>query len=461
MAHLQNKLRKLLNIFNSSAPTFRNGVHPHDYKQMTQELAIVRMPFVDEYILPLSQHLGSQSKPVVAVGDKVYRGQLIAAPDGFVSAALHASVTGTVKSIGPHSHASGKIVDAITLVRDPYSPQTLFREQKTVWQKLEKSDLIERIRMGGFVGLGGAAFPTHVKLSIPEGKRADFFLINAAECEPYLTSDYRIMLECASSIFEGARICMQILGARKAFIGCETNKMDAVDHLQKHKPADLDIEIVAMQTKYPQGAEKMLTEVVLNREIPSGKLPVDIEVVVNNVGTVAAIGDMFSFGQPVIERVVTITGPGIRKPANLLIPIGTKLLDVIDYCGGMHDNIRQVLFGGPMMGTSLRFLDAPIMKGTSGILFLNEKQVVHREEFPCIKCRRCVEACPVYLNPSRLGALAKARLYDEMINYHIMDCMECASCSYACPSNIPLVQRFRVSKALLREKMAREKAVAQ
>jgi electron transport complex protein RnfC len=222
-------------------------------------------------------------------------------------------------------------------------------------------------------------------------------------------------------------------------------------------PADLDCEVVPLKTKYPQGAEKMLTEAVLEREIPSGKLPIDIEVIVNNVGTIAGIGQIFAHGQPLIERIVTITGPGINRPANLMIPIGTKLIDVLAYCGGLKENTRQILFGGPMMGSPQLQLDVPIMKGTSGVLCLTDYEVEVREEYPCIRCLRCVDACPVYLNPSRLGALAKMRHYDEMLGYHVLDCIECGSCSYVCPSNIPLVQRFRVAKVLLREQQSRQK----
>lgn len=444
--------------FARNIKTFKHGIHPGDHKDLTQNLPIERVPFTDEYILPLSQHLGAPSIPVVKKGEKVYRGQLVAKPGGFVSSALHASVTGRVKAIEPYSHPSGKIVEAIIIERDPHSAQTLYREQAIDWQRMTAAELLQLIQNGGFVGLGGAAFPTHVKLSVPEGKRARFFMVNGAECEPYLTADHRIMLERADAIFLGIRICLKILGAEKVYIGTETNKGEALEVLEARMPPDLPCEVVALETKYPQGAEKMLTEAVLHREIPSGKLPLDIHVIVNNVGTVAAIGDLVRYSQPVIERVVTVTGPGIRKPANLLVPIGTKLSDVIEYCGGLRENTRQILFGGPMMGAAQRTLEVPIMKGTSGVLCLTEHEVFPHIEYPCIRCARCVEACPVFLNPSRLGVLAKARRYDEMLDYHIMDCMECGSCSYVCPSNIPLVQRFRVSKALLREKMAREKA---
>jgi Na+-translocating ferredoxin:NAD+ oxidoreductase subunit C len=444
----------------SRPKTFRHGIHPDDYKALTRALPIERMPFADRLVLPLSQHIGAPSRPLVKPGDRVYRGQMIAEAGGFVSCPIHAPVTGRVRSIAPHNHAGGKVVDAIIIDRDPSSAQSLYGEGPIEWESRSPKDLIEAIQRGGFVGMGGAGFPTHVKMSVPEGKHARFFIVNAAECEPYLNSDYRILMEKTAALMLGIRISLRILGAERAYIGIETNKLDAAAHLARAIPSDLPCEVIPLETKYPQGAEKMLIDAVLHREVPSGKLPIDVEVVVNNAGTVAGLGDYFAFGQPVIERVVTVTGPGIRRPANLLVPMGTMLDDVIAYCGGMHADTRQVLFGGPMMGSAQRFLDVPVMKGTSGILFLTEDQVVHREEYPCIKCQRCVDVCAVNLNPSRLGQLAGAGLYDTMLDYDIMDCMECASCSYVCPSNIPLVQRFRVAKGLLREKSARETAGA-
>lgn len=448
----------MIQFLDKNIKTFKHGIHPKDYKEMTNKLAIERMPFMDEIVLPLTQHLGAPSKPIVKPGDKVYRGQLIAESAGFVSAALHASVTGWVKAIELRDHPSGNMVESIVIQTDHYSPQSLYNQHETDWSQKTPQELLEMVQKGGFVGLGGAAFPTHVKLAIPEGKHAKFFMVNGAECEPYLNSDYRMLLEKTDLLFLGIRIYQKILAAEKIYIGVETNKEDAIEILRKRMPADIPCEIIPLQTKYPQGAEKMLTEAVLHREVPSGKLPIDIQVIVNNVGTVAGVGEMIQYGQPLIERIVTITGPGIRKPANLMIPIGTKLSDVIEYCGGLFDNTRQILFGGPMMGAAQRVLDIPIMKGTSGVLFLTDYQVLPRDEYPCIRCMRCIDACPVFLNPSRLGSLAKSRLYEDMLDFHIMDCMECGSCSYVCPSNIPLVQRFRVSKVLLREKAAREKA---
>ncbi len=440
------------------ARSFRHGVHPEDFKHLTRDLALERLPFPDQVLLPVSQHLGGPSIPTVRPGDHVYRGQQIGDASGFVSSPMHASITGRVKEVELHHHPSGNMTEAVVIEKDPHSPQALFGERRIDWRSLEPNEIVDLIGKGGFVGLGGAAFPTHVKLSIPEGKKVSFFIVNAAECEPYLNSDYRILIERRSEIFEGIRICMKALGAERVYIGTETNKKEAAEEIRRSVPDDLECEVIDLQTKYPQGAEKMLIDAVLHREVPVGKFPIDVHVVVNNVGTIAGIGEYFLYGQPLIERVVTITGPGIRRPANLVVPIGTRLTELIAHCGGITDDTRQVLFGGPMMGTAQRFLDVPIMKGTSGVLFLTEDRIVNREEYPCIRCQRCVDACPVYLNPSRLGALAKARLYEDMLDYNILNCMECASCSFVCPSNIPLVQRFRVAKGLLREQMAREKA---
>jgi len=443
-----------------STRTFRHGIHPEEHKDLTQSRQIERIAFPDYVYLPLSQHIGGPSKPVVNAGDKVYRGQLIAEASGFVSVPLHASVTGQVAGIRKHHHPNGSLSDAIVIEVDHKSPQTLFDERPIDWEHLSAGALLEHIRQGGFVGLGGAAFPTHVKLSIPEGKRARWLLINGCECEPYLTSDHRIMLEWADSIFLGIRVLAKILGTEKAFIAVENNKWDAIKVLADKVPPDLACELIPLETKYPQGAEKMLITAVLDREVPSGKLPIDVHVVVQNVGTMAGIGDLFAMGQPLIERVVTVTGPGIQRPTTLLAPVGMRLSDILDYCGGLTADAREVLYGGPMMGTPQQFLDAPILKGTSGVVCLTESQIRARKEYPCIRCSACLDACPVFLNPSMLGSLARAALYDQMLDYNIMDCMECGSCSYVCPSNIPLVQRFRVSKGLLREKQAREKAAA-
>ncbi len=443
-----------------SKRSFRHGVHPGEHKELTESRLLERLPVPSEVVLPLNQHLGAPSKPIVGVGEKVYRGQKIAEAGGYVSVPLHASVTGRVKAIEKRHHPTGRLEDSFVITTDFNSPQTLYNEGPIDWESLPLDELLKRVQDGGFVGLGGAAFPTHVKLAVPEGKHAQYFLVNGAECEPYLTSDHRIMLEWADSIYLGIRIIMKLLGAEKSYIGVETNKWDAIKSLAGQIPADLPCEIVPLETKYPQGAEKMLISAVLKREVPSGKLPIDAQVVVQNVGTVAGIGDYFAFGQPLIERVVTITGSGIHNPSTLLAPVGAELGEVLDYCGGLKEDVRQVLFGGPMMGAPQQFLEVPITKGTSGILCLTDDQVKYRKEYPCIRCATCVDACPVFLNPSELGQLARVRRWDEMLKYHLLDCMECGACAYVCPSNIPLVQRFRVAKAMLREKAETEKAEA-
>ena len=282
--------------------------------------------------------------------------------------------------------------------------------------------------------------------------------MNGAECEPYLTSDHRIMLEYADALFLGIRIIQKILNTDKIFIGVEANKWDAIRSLEDKIPGDLPCEVVPLRVKYPQGAEKMLVKSVIKREIPAGKLPIDAQVLIQNVGTIAGIGDLFAYGQPLIERVVTVTGPGIQNPTTLMVPLGAKLSEVLDFCGGLTGDTRLVLFGGPMMGAPQQNFDAPILKGTSGILCLTEDQVEFRREYACIRCANCLDACPMFLNPSAMGMLARVGRYDEMLDLHLLDCFECGSCSYTCPSNIPLVQRFRIAKGILREKQAREKA---
>lgn len=436
--------------------TFDHGVHPADQKSRTRDLPVQRMPFVDEYVLPLRQHLGAPSKPLVAAGQTVYRGQPIAEANGFVSVALHAPVTGRVRGIERRPTAGGEEAESIVIERDTGSPQTLYNERPVDAASLPPADVLKRIQAAGIVGLGGAAFPTHVKLSVPQGKKVEFLLVNGCECEPYLTCDHRVMLERTAAIFAGLRVCLAATGAERAYFGVETNKLDVLERLQA--PPGLPVEFVPLETKYPQGAEKMLITSVTGREVPSGKLPIDVQVVVQNVGTLAAIGEYFRYGQPLIERVLTVTGPGIREARNLLVPIGTPVREVLEWCGGLTDDAKQIILGGPMMGQPTASLDVPVVKGTSGILALTEREFVKRDEMACLRCLRCADACPLDLNPCRLGQLAKAKRYDDLLEHHLLDCMECACCSYVCPSGIPLVQRFRVAKALIREKQARDKA---
>lgn len=442
----------------SPSRTFRHGIHPAEHKEATVGLPSERMPFVERYVLPLSQHAGAPSKPLVAVGAPVRRGQAIGEASGFVSTTLHAPVDGKVVAIAPRAHPSGKLVPAIEIVADPFSPQRLLPGEALDPAGLEPDRFIAELQLAGLVGLGGAAFPTHVKYRLPAEGRIERLLVNGCECEPFLTSDHRIMLERTAEVVRGAEIAARHLGAAEIVFGVEENKPDAIAALQQATAGRSGMRVVGLAVKYPQGAEKMLIRAVWGEEVPSGKLPLDLGIVVNNVATMAAIADWFDRRLPLVERLVTVAGPGVRRPANLLVPIGTPVRAVLEHCGGLEAATREVVLGGPMMGTPLASLDVPIVKGTSGLLAFTESEARLPAEYTCIKCGRCVEACPQFLNPSRLGRLARAGRYEEMVGYHATDCVECGSCSFACPSGIPIVQLIRVAKGALRERAAQAAA---
>jgi len=432
------------------AATFRHGVHPDDHKDLTRDLRVERMPFVREYVLPLSQHTGAPSRPLVGPGMRVKRGQMIAAPDGFISTALHAPVTGTVSAIELRPHPNGRQMPAIVLEIDPFDSQRLDLPPPPDPTDLSAEEIVRRVQEAGLVGLGGAAFPSHVKLQVPEGKHARFVILNGCECEPYLTCDHRVMVERASEVVRGLRTIMRLVGAARGYVGIENNKPDAVESIRAAAGGDGTITVVPLEVKYPQGAEKFLIDAIFHREVPSGKLPIDLEVVVHNIGTAVALTDLLEEGKPLIERVVTVSGDGVRRPANLMVPVGTPLGSVLDHCGGLHPATRQVILGGPMMGLAQKNLDAPILKGASGLLALRQPAEAFHED-ACIRCGRCLEACPMFLNPSRLAALARHDETAELASHHVLDCCECASCSFVCPSNIPLVQWMRVGKAMVRQ----------
>ena len=431
-------------------PSFRHGVHPPDSKDLTAALSIRRMPFPDVVVLPLRQHTGKPSKAIVKVGDRVERGDVVGVADGFVSVPVHASAAGVVEAVGWWPHPDGSMDTAIRIRVDRFSPQLPRPRLVPEWDGLSAEQVRAAVRDAGVVGLGGAAFPTHVKLSPPPDAPIELLLVNGAECEPYLTSDHRVMVEHPDRVHFGIRVMMQCLGVSRAVIGVERNKPDAVARLRQTIPADLDIEVVALTVKYPQGAEKMLIKAVTGREVPSGKLPMHVGAVVQNVGSIAAIAEVFDTGYPLIERIVTVTGPGVRRPQNLVVPVGTRLRDVLTFCGGVTDDATEILFGGPMMGLPQADMDVPVMKGTSGIVVLTARESARPAANPCIHCGRCLDACPVFLNPSELGRLAQVGRYDEMEAQHLADCMLCGSCSFVCPSNIPLSQMFALGKGALR-----------
>lgn len=434
--------------------TFPHGVHPPENKDETRGKAIHRFPFAPVMIIHLSQHTGAPSKPIVREGQEVVRGQKIAEADGFVSVPMHAPASGIIKRIGLAPSTTGRMTPAIYLQPFPASSQEVIEGTPCNVETATPDEIIKAIQDAGIVGLGGAAFPTHVKLKIPEGKWVDTVIINGIECEPYLTTDHRVMLEQIDDIILGIRYTLKVSGAKRAIIGIEANKPDAVEALRKAIPADLPVTVEVFKVKYPQGAEKMLIKALLDREVPSGGLPADVHVVVGNVATTAEIGRLLPHGRGIQERVITITGPGVIKKGNYLIPIGTPLRYALEQVG-LRDNVSRVFLGGPMMGQALSSLDIPINKGTSGVVVFteNEDARLPQKIYPCIRCAYCLDACPIFLNPSRLGLLAKNAEYDLMAEqYHLFDCFECGSCSYVCPSNIPLVQYFRVAKAIVRER---------
>ena len=433
---------------------FRHGVHPPEEKELTNQLPIRRMPFADELVFPLRQHAGKPALLCVKVGDHVERGDTLGEADGFMSVPIHASAAGTVVDFDWWPHPDGSMAMAVRLKVDRYAPQVARPRLVPRWEGLTPAEVVQAVQRGGVVGLGGAAFPTHVKLAPPKDSEVHTLIINGAECEPYLTSDHRTMVEYAPRVLFGIRVMMRSLGVRKCVVGIERNKPDAIEAMRAAVPADLAVEILPLTVKYPQGAEKMLIKAVTGVEVPSGKLPVTVGVVVQNVGSVAAIAEVFETGLPLIERIVTVSGHGLRRPANLIVPVGTKLRDLLAFCDGVTADAAEVIIGGPMMGQAQANLDAPVIKGTTGVVVLAKNETREQRSWPCIHCGRCLEACPVFLNPSMLGDLARVGRYDEMSANHLADCMLCGSCAYVCPSNIPLAQLFQASKTALRRQLA-------
>jgi Na+-translocating ferredoxin:NAD+ oxidoreductase subunit C len=436
------------------APGFRHGVHPPDHKGLTAGVPIRRMPFPEEVVLPLRQHAGKPARALVRRGDRVERGDMVAAADGFVSVPIHASAAGEVVDVDWWPHPDGSMAEAVRIRVDRYSPQLPRPRMVPLWDGLTPAEVVAAVQQAGVVGLGGAAFPAHVKLAPPPEVQVELLVVNGAECEPYLTTDHRTMVEYPDRVHAGIRIMMHALGVRRAVIGVERNKPDAILALRATTPPDLDVSVLPLTVKYPQGAEKMLIHAITGKEVPSGRLPMHVGVVVQNAGSIACIAEVFETGLPLIERVVTVSGPGVRRPSNLIIPVGAKLRDVLEFCGGLTEDATTVLFGGPMMGGVQADLDAPLTKSTSGVVVLTGRQTARRDPLPCIRCGRCLDACPAFLNPSMLGLLAQAGRYEEMADYHLGDCMLCGSCSYVCPSGIPLSQMFSLGKAALRRQPA-------
>ncbi len=441
-----------MNIF--GAKTFAHGIHPPDSKTETSGQPIRQFPFAPMFVVPLSQHIGKPAVAVVREGQEVARGQCIAEPDGFLSVAMHSPATGNVKSIGLIPSISGKMVPGLFIEPYPASTQEVLQGTPCDVESATPEEIINAIQNAGVVGLGGAGFPSHAKLRIPENKQVDTVLINGAECEPYLTTDHRVMIEHAADVISGIHYLLRASGASQAIIAVETNKAEAAESMRAAIPANQPIRVEVLPVKYPQGAEKMLTTALLGREIPSGGLPLDVGVLCFNVGSTAEIGRLLPVGAGLQERVITVGGPAVRDKGNYRVPIGTSIRFVLETVG-VNDDVTCVFLGGPMMGQAVSSFDIPVTKGTTGIIAFTRRETGYlsqRKQFPCIRCGYCVEACPIFLNPSQLGLLAEQRQYHKMADeFHLMDCFECGCCTFVCPSHIPLVQQFRVSKAAVRK----------
>lgn len=429
-----------------SSKTFHGGIHPKEYKELTENLAFETFPFPDEIILPLSQHLGKESKSLVKKGEDVKPGQMIAQAEGFVSAPVHSSVAGKVMSLGKEQTSSGFPKDSIVIKRNGTVESENILLEPLNTETITPDEIRERVALAGIVGQGGAAFPTSVKLSPPKDKRIDVVILNGCECEPYLTRDYRFMIERPDDLISGLKLIMKALGVNRGVIGIEDNKPEAIELLLNKVKYEHGLEVVSLKTKYPQGAEKMLIKAVTGKEVPPGKLPMDVGAVIQNIGTAIAIHDAIVKGEVLITAALTVSGKGIKNPKNLIVPVGTTIQDVIDYCGGVTDDAIKIVVGGPMMGVAQFDLQAPVMKATSGILVLTKDEVAENPETPCLRCGQCVGACPLNLMPTKLARYSQLNRFEDAEDAGVTVCMECGTCSYTCPANIPLVQWIRLGK---------------
>ena len=437
---------------NYHVKTFQRGIHLEDHKDETSRLPIQRFPFAPLLILPLKQSTGRASIPIVKAGEEVTRGQTIAKPDGTMSVALHAPESGIVKKIDLVPTISGQMEPGIYLQSFPGSTQEVPEGEPCLWQSASPEQIVNAMQAAGIVGLGGAAFPTHAKLIPPKYQPVDILIINGAECEPYLTTDHRVMLEQTADIMLGIRYLMKTTGAHRTIIGVESNKPDAFNALRDAATNVLGVSVEEVNAKYPQGAATLLIKALTGREVPSGAHSHAVGVIAINVATAAEIGRLLPRGQGIQERVITVGGPAIRSKGNYRIPIGTPLRFVLETVG-VADNISRVFLGGPMMGAAVSNLDISITKGVSGVIAFTENEMPRTSKvYHCIHCGYCVDACTLGLSPYKLGLLADQQQYDTMLErFHLNDCFECGCCTYVCPSHIPLVQKFRVAKTMLKK----------
>lgn len=437
--------------------TFKKGIHPPYGKYLTENKSIeVYLPKRD-LVFPMSQHIGAPCNPIVKVGDRVLVGQKIGEGEGFVSSPIFSSVSGTVKEIAPKMVASGQKILSVVIENDKtYETVTGFGTKRDL-SKLTNEEIVTIVKDNGIVGLGGACFPTHVKLAPPKDKVIDAIVINAAECEPYLTCDHRLMLEKADEILEGVKVLQKLFANAKVYIGIEDNKKDAISLLTEKSSKLNNVAVVALKTKYPQGSEKHLIYATTKREVPSGKLPSDVGCVVQNIATVQQLYKTVICGQPLLERVVTITGEAIKTPKNLLVKLGTSFSELIEACDGFNVPPVKVIAGGPMMGMAISSFEIPVVKGTSGILCLDANQAKLEEETLCIRCGKCIDSCPMNLLPENLHKAAKKNKLDEFEKLYGMDCIECGCCSFSCPAKNSLVEEIRKAKRQVIENRKKQK----
>lgn len=428
--------------------TFKiGGVHPEENK-LASKSAIEVLPLPQKVCIPIVQHLGAPSTLVVEKGATVKAGQLLAKADAFICANVHSSVSGKITKIDSVTDTSGYRKTSVFIDVEGDEWEESIDKSATIIKeiKLSKEEIIAKIKDKGIVGLGGATFPTHVKLMVPQGKKADVLIINGVECEPYLTSDHRVMLEKAEEMLIGVSIMMKGLGVDKAMIGIENNKADAIIHLQNMSGNFKGIEVHALKVKYPQGAEKQLIKALINREVPAGKLPIEVGCVVSNAGTAFAVYEAVQKNKPLFERVVTVTGKSVKKPSNFMVRLGVAVNELIEKAGGLPEDTGKVISGGPMMGKALNSLEVPVVKGTSGILIMTQKESKRVEIQNCIRCGKCITVCPMGLEPYLLAQVSENGNFETAENERLMDCIECGSCHYTCPSGRPLLDYLRVGK---------------
>ncbi|UOO37276.1 electron transport complex subunit RsxC [Oscillospiraceae bacterium CM] len=428
--------------------TFRGGVHPEEHKDITAELHTEFMPPPQKVIIPVSQHIGAPGVPMVNVGDTVKKGQPIASADVHLTAWVHASISGKVVEIAEYPSSFKDKSLAIVIESDGLDEWAPGLPMQRDFEKLSVEEIHKIVTTAGLVGLGGANFPSHFKLTYGPEKHIDTLLINAAECEPYLNSDYRVMIEETDRVVLGVKIAMKSLNVKRCFVGVEDNKPKAIEGFKKAFANVDGVTVVALPTKYPQGAERMFIKVLTEREIPAGKRHSDIGIVGLNVGSIVAIANAVEKGIPLIERVITVSGDAIAQPKNLRVRIGTSFKDIVEYCGGYSKTPKKIINGGPMMGYALSDLNIPVIKGVAGILVMSKDAVAEDEEYPCIRCGKCVDACPAGLVPSMLSILSeRGRHTEAREEYGVFNCIECGSCAYVCPSKRRILQYIRYSKA--------------